>query len=100
MKNLIFFAGIIALVIIFLLGFASAGILPGKLCKSDRDCTKNSYCQFKIGKCNGYGYCMMKPQVCTLQYAPVCGCDNKLYSNECEASRKAISIKNFGVCKK
>ena len=46
--------------------------------------------------------CTEKPRgniMCTTQYDPVCGCNNKTYSNACEA--EAVGITNYtkGACK-
>jgi hypothetical protein len=38
--------------------------------------------------------------ICTAQFDPVCGCNNKTYSNSCEAERVGIKTYSKGECKK
>ena len=36
--------------------------------------------------------------VCSMDYVPVCGCDEKTYSNACVASAAGVLIWTDGVC--
>ncbi|MBN2342716.1 MAG: hypothetical protein JXX29_16855 [Deltaproteobacteria bacterium] len=55
-------------------------------CSFDSDCEDGAFCELE--SCTGSplaGSCMAKPEMCTMIYAPVCGCDGAEYSNECMA---------------
>jgi hypothetical protein len=68
-------------------------------CRTDADCTgANQFCDFKAGACKPPGKCMVKPEVCTDIFKPVCGCDNKTYSFDCRRQSAGVSLKSQGEC--
>jgi hypothetical protein len=63
-------------------------------------CDEGEYCQTNIGECccDFLGVCTAIPEVCTEEFAPVCGCDGVTYDNLCFASRAGASIDHEGAC--
>ena len=71
-------------------------------------CPDGSFCSTAAGQCPSIlgglntkgGVCKVKPDMCTQNVDPVCGCDGVDYSNECAASLKGVSIAAKGECTK
>ncbi len=65
-------------------------------------CAANEYCYFEPATFCDYadasGVCMTRPQACTFEYAPVCGCDGQTYGNACAAASQGTSVASEGPC--
>jgi hypothetical protein len=76
-------------------GAACAGII-GTQCAAATD-----FCKLPQGQCNfpdAGGTCTTRPQVCTRDWRPVCGCDGKTYGNRCAADAAGVSVQAAGEC--
>jgi hypothetical protein len=72
-------------------------------CGANTDCSSAEYCQFSAGSCGAQGErgaCVPRPEMCTMQYAPVCGCDGKTHGNDCVAAGQGVSVRINGECPK
>lgn len=65
-------------------------------------CSDGLYCAMEASQCkiaDAAGMCQKKAEMCTQQYDPVCGCDNKTYGNACQATSAGVNVAQAGECK-
>lgn len=81
-----------------LLGSCSSSPAAPGSCKSERDCDIGEFCMRPVGECEAPGRCTQRPQMCTQDYTPVCGCDGITHSNRCGAHAAGTSIATTAAC--
>lgn len=67
-------------------------------CYFNSECGTGNFCSKSEGSCGGPGTCTTKPQMCTMLWNPVCGCDNRTYGNSCEASGAGVPVAGSNEC--
>lgn len=65
-------------------------------------CGATEYCDYALGDLCGAadapGICRPRPEACTTQYEPVCGCNGKTYGNACVAASYGTGVSHYGAC--
>jgi len=64
-------------------------------------CPEGMICDQEPGTCLGAdigGQCVEMPVVCTDEWAPVCGCDQVTYSNDCQRLMAGAPLDHVGEC--
>jgi hypothetical protein len=64
-------------------------------------CDTGLFCEMAAGQCgsaDASGTCVKVPEVCSMVYQPVCGCDRKTYSNDCARRSKGVAKDHDGPC--
>jgi hypothetical protein len=66
-------------------------------------CQPNQYCDYPPTAACGIGdqtgTCRQRPDVCTREYMPVCGCNGETYPNACQAAAAGFDVAYPGTCR-
>lgn len=65
-------------------------------------CAGELYCAFPVaaqcGAADQTGVCQPVPDMCAQLHDPVCGCNDRTYSNACAAAADRVSVAKAGSC--
>jgi hypothetical protein len=65
-------------------------------------CAAGTFCDYLAGSncaaADEGGICRPIPEMCTREYAPVCGCDGQTHPTACTAHSAGVSVAHDGPC--
>jgi hypothetical protein len=63
-------------------------------------CEADEYCDYPDDDCGAseHGVCTPRPNACTDEYDPHCGCDGVTHGNSCEAPAAGTDVDHAGAC--
>ena len=65
-------------------------------------CADDEYCDFpdgsQCGATDAGGVCRVRPEMCTREYRPVCGCDGETHPTRCTAAAQGVDTSAEGPC--
>lgn len=82
-----------------------AEVGPGGICGgiAGYTCSNNEWCDYPEASACGVGdqigKCAPRPEVCTDEFIPVCGCNGQTYSNSCQAKAAGYDVAYVGGCR-
>jgi len=75
-------------------------LMPVRPCKDNSECDSDAFCKKQVGACdNETGICTPRPFECFMLYSPVCGCNERTYSNECIANSFGFNVMYDSECR-
>ncbi len=64
-------------------------------------CDDDEFCDFPEDNCGKFdqtGVCRTRPQICTQDFSPVCGCDGVTHGNACKSKSAGSDVSSQGPC--
>ena len=70
--------------------------------KAGLECNPDEWCDYPASAVCGigdhFGTCKPRPEICTEEHKPVCGCDGEPYGNACKAEAGGTDVNYEGPC--